>query len=415
MAPVACRGPYRDGLAGTGITSIISYWPVSRKSHWHDANICLGENPAENFNRFDLCYSFNILCDTEYGGRKGLHIVTKNYMRNYAATAGPYGSRQIPYERALRNLIVIMFSHLVDNFENTGSLEGHRTLVVHECLMVAHKLGKYHCWQRRVAPGDRDKEDWSAEVKLGPKNFRHKYSTALDLLGTAQSPTFGHPRLLGWCYDNVYHQGRFIGKLAARGKPPTEENTRDVYDREYAEVVARIKDTLDLDHLSVREFLVPYNPIPCSLKNPDIILHPEEFAKRQNLPPPAPGRGKPAQDYEVDRATGLVDVSWTQKILGIEEDAIDRDPRYNQYPYQEGDEADEEEDMDVEGPAASNAGAPAARVYSEARPHQPGAEYESVDGDSTPGFMPRSTHTNTDAATEFDSPPGASSCHLAFC
>ena len=74
MAPVACRESYRDGLVGTGITSVISYWPVSQKSHWHDANICLGENPAENFNRFDLCYSFNLLCDAEYGGRKGLHI-----------------------------------------------------------------------------------------------------------------------------------------------------------------------------------------------------------------------------------------------------------------------------------------------------------------------------------------------------
>ena len=295
-----------------------------------------------------------------------------------------------------------MFSHSVDNFENTGSQEGHRTLVVHECLTVAHKLGKYHRWQRRVAPGDRDKEDWSAEVKPGPKDFRYKYSTALELLGTAQSPTFGHPRLLSRCYDNVYHQGQFIGRLTARGKPPTEDNTWDVYNREYAEVVARIKDALDLDHLSAREFPVPYNPIPCSLKNPDIILHPEEFAKRQNLPPPAPGRVKPARDYEVDGAVGLVDVSWTQKIPGIEEDAIDRDPRYNQYPYQEGDEADEEEDMDVEGPTVSDAGAPAPRVYSEARPRRPGAEYESGDGDSTPGVTPRSTHTDTDAATEFD-------------
>ena len=249
MAPVACRGPYRDGLARTGITSIISYWPISQKSHWHDANICLGENPAENFNRFDLCYSFNLLCDTEYGGWKGLHIAAKNYMRNYAATAGPFGSQRIPYERALQNLIVIMFSHSVDNFENTGSQEGHRTLVVHECLTVAHKLGKYHRWQCRVALGDRDKEDWSAEVKPGPKDFWYKYSTALELLGTAQSPTFVHPRFLGRCYDNVYHQGQFIGRLTARGKPPTMDNTRDVYDREYAEVVARIKDALDLEGL----------------------------------------------------------------------------------------------------------------------------------------------------------------------
>ena len=385
MAPVACREPYHDGLTGTGITSVISYWPVSQKSNWHDAKICLGENPAENFNRFDLCYSFNLLCDAEYGGRKGLHIATKNYMRNYSAIAGPYGNRRIPYERALRNLIVIMFSHSIDNFENTRSQEGHRTLVVHECLTVAHKLGKYHRWQRRVAPEDRHKEDWCAEVKPGQKDFRYKYSTALELLGSAQSPTYGHPRLLGRCYDNVYHQGQFIGKLTARGHPPTEENTKEVYNREYAEVVGRIQNSQDLDDLSAREFSVPYDPIPCSLKNPDIILHPEAFAERRNLPPPAPGRQKPARDYEMDGAVASVDVSWSQRIPDLEEDEIDRDPRYNQYPYQEGDELDEEEDMNTAESTVT---------------HRPDAEYES--GVSTLGDTPWSTHTDTDAATEFD-------------
>ena len=196
MAPVACRGPDREGLSGQGITSVISYWPVSQRSHRHNANICLGETPTANYNRFDLCYSFNLLCDAEYGRRKGLHIAARNYMRNYAATAGPYGSRRIPYERALWNLVVIMFSHSVDNFENTGSLEGHRTLVIHECLTVAHKLGKFHRWQRRVAPENRDKENWNVEVEPGPKDFRYKYSTALELLGTAMALTYVHPDFL---------------------------------------------------------------------------------------------------------------------------------------------------------------------------------------------------------------------------
>ena len=239
-----------------------------------------------------------------------------------------------------------------------------------------------------------------AEVKPGPKDFRYKYSTALELLGTAQSPTYGHPRLLGRCYDNVYHQGRFIGKLTARGHPPTEDNTKEVYNREYAEVCGRVQNSQDLDDLSAREFSVPYNPIPCSLKNPDIILHPEEFAKRRNLPPPAPGRQKPARDYEVDGAVAMVDVSWSQRIPDLEEDDIDRDPRYNQYPYQEGDELDEEEDMDTAEATATGTGAPPPRAYSVG--HRPEAEYESGDGGGTPGFTPRSTHTDTDAATEFD-------------
>ena len=149
MAPIACRGPDHEGLSGKGITSVISYWPVSQRSHRHNANICLGETPTASYNHFDLCYSFNLLCDAEYGRQKGLHIAARNYIRNYAATAGPYGSWRIPYEWALWNLVVIMFLHAVDNFENTGALEGHWTLVIHECLSVAHKLGKFHRWQLR--------------------------------------------------------------------------------------------------------------------------------------------------------------------------------------------------------------------------------------------------------------------------
>ena len=290
-----------------------------------------------------------------------------------------------------------MFSHVVDNFENTEALEGHQTLVIHECLTVAHKLGKFHRWQWRVAPENRDKENWNVEVEPGPKDFQYKYSTALELLGMAMAPTYAHSRLLGRCYNNVYHQGQFIGKLTARGKPPNKENTRDVYDREYEEVIARINNSLDLDRLSNKEFSVPYHPIPCSLKNPDIILHLDEFAKRQLIPPPAPGWVRPAQDYNVDGIVGSVDVSWTQRIPGIVEDAIDKDPRYNQYLYQEGDEEDYEEDMDVE--ESTVLGARAASSWASRRP---GAEYELDGEESTPGATPRSTHTDTDAATEFD-------------
>ena len=51
-----------------------------------------------------------------------------------------------------------MFSHYINHLENTGALEGHWTLMVHECLTVASALGHFHQWQRRVELGDRDKE-----------------------------------------------------------------------------------------------------------------------------------------------------------------------------------------------------------------------------------------------------------------
>ena len=148
MAPIACREPERDGLTGRGVASIIAYWSVSQKMHWHHASFCLGENPTETFNRFDLFYSFKLLCQVEYGRTHQLHFATKNYMRNYAYAAREYQAWHIPYQRALRNLMVLMFSHYVNHHENAGALEGHRTLMVHECLTIASTLGCFHQWQR---------------------------------------------------------------------------------------------------------------------------------------------------------------------------------------------------------------------------------------------------------------------------
>ena len=90
MAPVACREPEHDGLTRMGLEAIISYWPISQKAHWHDANFCLGENPTIMLKCFDLCCSFKVLCQVEYGGTRQLHFVAKNYMRNYAYAAGEY-------------------------------------------------------------------------------------------------------------------------------------------------------------------------------------------------------------------------------------------------------------------------------------------------------------------------------------
>ena len=142
----------------------------------------------------------------------------------------------------------LMFSHSVHQLENSGSVEGHRTLIVHECLQVVAALGRYHSWQHRVNLQEISSEnaDWNKIPTVAKGNFRFKYSLALTLLGNAQNPAFAHPKLLGHCYDNVYYNGWFIGDLPARGKLPTEEQSKKVYTQEYQEVVTRIENSLEL-------------------------------------------------------------------------------------------------------------------------------------------------------------------------
>ena len=75
MAPISApRYRDQDELTRGGIVNIISYWPASQRTHWYDARICLGRTWTNTLNRFDLCYSFKMLCWAEYGGTRQLHL-----------------------------------------------------------------------------------------------------------------------------------------------------------------------------------------------------------------------------------------------------------------------------------------------------------------------------------------------------
>ena len=52
----------------------------------------------------------------------------------------------------------------------------------------------------------------------------------------------------------------------------------------------------------------------------------------------------------MDGAWGLIDLDWSQCMLIFHPDDIDRDPQFTQYPFQEGDnlDDDDEEEMEVE-------------------------------------------------------------------
>ena len=216
--------------------------------------------------------------------------------------------------------------------------------MAHECLMVVVTLGHFYHWQRRVELAGRDKADWMKVPTISAGDFRYKYSSALDLLGNAQHPTYAHPKLLGRCFDNVYHLGWLIGDLPAQGKLPSKGQMQKIYNQEYEEVVARIENTLDLTDESPT-----YPLVPTSLHNLEIVLHQRLFQEQWGLPELPPCHMPEPREYELDGAWGLIDLSWSQWAPQMQLDDIDRDLRYSQYPYQEADEYEEnEEDMEVD-------------------------------------------------------------------
>ena len=144
--------------------------------------------------------------------------------------------------------------------------------MVHGCLTIASALGCFHWWQRWVEPGDRDRQEWAKVSVVNKGDFHYKYSTALILMGSVQHPAYGHPKMLGHCFDNICHQGQFIRDLPAQGKNLTEAQTKQVYDQKYEELIARVENSLDLSLQGMA-----YQMIPMSLLNPEIVLPLKEF------------------------------------------------------------------------------------------------------------------------------------------
>ena len=59
----------------------------------------------------------------------------------------------------------------------------------------------------------------------------------------------------------------------------------------------------------------------------------------------------------MDRAQGLIDLNWSQRMPIFHLDDIDRDPRFSQYPFQEGEDFDDDdEEMEVESRPPGGAG-----------------------------------------------------------
>ena len=119
----------------------------------------------------------------------------------------------------------------------------------------------------------------------------------------------------------------------------------------------------------------------------------------------------------MDGAWGLVDLDWSQRTPIFHPDDIDRDPRFSQYPFQEGDdyEDNDEEDMEVESqPSAGASDASMAPPTNTQRTYQRLPATYSFESAQTPG-SPRSTHTDTDTAMEMGGLSMAPRCPDLHC
>ena len=325
MAPRAC-----GELSSTGITSvpatIINYHPVSpQKSRHRCATLCLGESLAQaRLKCVDLRCSFEALVKAEYGGRDHFDFAARNYVENVRREET--GISGIPYERALRNLVVAMYGHYVDLFQCHSSMAGHQIVLAYNCLEVAAKLGHYHWAVRRRQPGE-ELPDWIPTPEIPAGDSRLDYVDAFTLLGDAMHPAYGHPKTLAQAYDQVYYEGREMGNLPLRGKK-TADQSAAVYRAEYAQIVHRFSTLTQID---CEKFV---RPMPTSLVHPEMVFPSKKYEayclKVSESGPMV--QYELTSNYKMDGLQPRVDLRPGTEIPVYPEDEVDANPCFNEYP-----------------------------------------------------------------------------------
>ena len=246
--------------------------PISiRQNRDHCAPFCLGESPDSK--RFDLCYSFKTLVHLDYGGFGQLHQAAWNYLNNWVAAFARSEDNRMSYEKALRNLIVFLFTHYIEAFECHGARQGHWAILALECLTVADELGRYHRWYKRAdlrKPGI-EKMHWKDLPSVPQEDHRSSYASRLAALGSPKQPLYRHLQKLGHYFNHVYHQSRNVGQLTRKSQDQDTSYNKTVYMQELREILSYLSGFGDLGHTP------RHKKNPTSLLNPEILLPEADF------------------------------------------------------------------------------------------------------------------------------------------
>ena len=154
------------------------------------------------------------------------------------------------YEKGLQNLIVFLFTHYIEAFECHGAWQGHRAILVLECLMVMDELGRYHHWYKRAdlrKPGI-EKTCWKDLSSTPMEDHWSSYIPRLTALGSPKQPFYRHPQVLGRYFDHVYHQSQNIGQLTRKARDKTTSYNETVYTWELGKILSHLRGLDDLNH-----------------------------------------------------------------------------------------------------------------------------------------------------------------------
>ena len=162
------------------------------------------------------------------------------------------------------------------------------------------------------------------------EDHQSSYISGLAALGSPNQPSYGHPQVLGWYFDQVYHQSRNVGQLTQKARDKTTDYNETVYTRELGEILSHLQGLDDLNHST------KHKRTPTSLLNPEIILPEAAFRSFQGkntgwLDEDSWAEGEKVKPYEHDRLQTWVDWCSDPEELVRTNDTVDQKDHESMY------------------------------------------------------------------------------------
>ena len=233
-----------------------------------------------------FAHRFMAMAVIEFGSLKELADAADNYHANINKLYGNFDEFTLAVDKVVRNIIVSMYAHYIDQWPINGTCVGHRALLMRSVLEFVFIYGRY-ChreWQlKHFNPAaddprlsvdalmkDDDEEIWRMDMF-------HMFKTGMEIMGDADSTLYAETSSMAQVYDTMYARAHDIGLLLPRSRK-TKKETGEVYWQERMELLRKIfsyKDCQKVDCGIV---------VPTCLRMPTLVLPTSECMHRYHNP-----------------------------------------------------------------------------------------------------------------------------------
>ena len=227
-----------------------------------------------------------VMAVIEFGSLKELADAANNYHANINKLYSNFDEFMLVVDKVVRNIVVLMYAHYIDQWPINGTCVGHRALLMRSMLEFAFIYGRYCHYKRQLkrfnpmaddphlSVGTMMKDD---EEEIRRMDMFGMFKTGMDIMGDADSALYAKPSSMAQVYDTMYAGACDIGLLLPRSCQ-TKKEMGKVYWQERMELLRKIlsyKDCRKVDCGIV---------VPTCLRTPTLVLPTSECIRRYHNP-----------------------------------------------------------------------------------------------------------------------------------